>query len=171
VLSPNDALLLAALVTDGGTSDLDGLISTVDYLDRSSLTFDEVRYGLARLRAGGWVVVEGDGSSPRVSVTGRSTELANRIGQGVGMIDFRFVLADALDATAPEEDRSLGPLPELDRAAFEAAMARHTGRVPPEVMAWANGISAQWSGSGEQYAPFVEMSRRARRRMRRDGAQ
>jgi hypothetical protein len=52
VLSPNDALILAAVVVDGGTGGLDGLIGTIDYLDRSVLPFDEVSCGLARLRAG-----------------------------------------------------------------------------------------------------------------------
>lgn len=164
MLSPNDALLLAAVVADGGMSDLDGLIATIDYLDRSTLTFDDVSYGLTRLRAGGWVTVEG-GERLLLSVTDRTSELVDRIGRGVGVIDLRFPLADALAATRQEQDRSLGRLAELDPATFEAATARYLGRVPPDARAMTSAVSAAWAESAQPYAPYLERSRRAGRRM------
>jgi hypothetical protein len=130
MLSPNDALILAAVVAAGGSTDLDGLIGMIDYLDRSVLAFDELSHGLARLRAEGWITVTGsDGFA--VAVTDAARQLVGRLSGDLGLIEMRFRLADALPASARNEDPSLGRLPELREADFRAATARYLGRVPP----------------------------------------
>ena len=61
--------------------------------------------------------------------TVRTAELVERVGHGLGLIDLRFAIEDALRGEGGQADVTSDPLP-LDATEFEAAVASHTRRAP-----------------------------------------
>ena len=134
----SDAWLLASLaIRTNGDSwiPLWSVIDTMDFLQHLAPTYDEVSYGLPRLRAAGLVAIDGTGDQLRLRVTQRSRELdvgpnASRQSASAIQESIRSTIGahGRLDA---DEDRSLGRLEELDESDWDGlsgGLSRDAGR-------------------------------------------
>lgn len=122
----SDALLLAALMIGGGGPDgrpvtLSGLLSTVDALNHSIPTFDEVSFGIPRLVAGGFAaVLPGEAGDLALRPSTAANELLQFSRRSRDFASDVAVALGTLPYPEPEaEDRSPGRLADLDRAAFD----------------------------------------------------
>lgn len=119
-LTQLDAMVLDGLVArrDQRWLRLDQLIDHIDWLDRWVPDFDEISYGLPRLIAAGHAEVRGQRGELMLRATPRAIALAraNRsrfMGDAVGARPWGEQVPD---------DRTLGRLPGLDEATWDAAV-------------------------------------------------
>lgn len=148
-LTRSDAWLLAALTEsshDGRPVSLRDLVHDADWLNRLIPTFDEISFGLPRLAAAGFLVVESDAkatlvfratpkaNSLRRSVRARTLgDVVAGVGQGVGALPY--------PEPEPAEDRSLGRLDGLDPGDLGTAIREHGE--------WVERMSEPWSAVGQ----------------------
>ncbi len=131
-LTRTDASLLAALVEgshDGCRVDLRTLVHDVDWLNRAIPTFDEVSFGLQRLVAAGFLIVD---SAPETRLMLHPTPKAIHLRRSLkarSLGDVLTAMQRAVEAAPypePEvEDRSRGRLPGLELQDFDAAVRDH----------------------------------------------
>ena len=131
-LTRADAWLLAAF-TEGSSPGrpvrLRDLVHDADWLNRAIPTFDEMSFGLRRLVAAGFLVIQTDRKGGlRFEATPTATSLRRSLRPNrLGVIE---AMGEAVGATPypspePAEDRSLGPLAGLDAASLEKAIRQH----------------------------------------------
>ena len=136
-LTRSDAWLLAALTEgsrDGRPVNLRDFVHDADWLNRSIPTFDEMSFGLPRLVAAGFLIVEHDSkerlvfqATPKATKLRRSVkakslgDVLNGVGEAVG--------AASYPEPEPAEDRSLGRLTGLETGALDRAIQEHGERV------------------------------------------
>ena len=129
-LTRSDAWIVAALC-EGRRNDpvrIRDLLYSADWLNRAILTFDELSFGLPRLRSAGLVEITEGADGPLVRATDEGWALRRSVHAGT-LGDLLGAMADAVGAPpypAPEsEDRSLGRLPMFSEAQWRAEVAAY----------------------------------------------
>jgi hypothetical protein len=128
-LTRSDAWLIAALCESGPKPlRLQDLIQNADWLNRAIPSYDELSFGLRRLEAAGYLDVMPATDGLIVRPTERSFVMVRAIkARTLGELLAEMSAAvGARPYPEPEhEDRSLGRLPGLDEAAWQAAIAAY----------------------------------------------
>jgi len=139
------------------------LVADADWLNRSTLTFDEVSFGMRRLEAAGLVEVTRGPDGLRLRPTPkahalRATVKANTLG-GV-LVDMSAAVGAAPYPEQESEDRTLGRSPDLEEAYFQAEVAAYHREFRSDLGKFVAGASAILMGAA---AGVLAMAVRRRR--------